>query len=241
MSSGRSAEADGVVAGAVRVGAGVVGAGAAGVPGGDARFGQAVTAPPPGVDRLGQALAVAAGPPAGALADAGVAASSPPALPATSVRPRLTSSARRSTRGSIQRASRAAVRPAVPGSAASDPSTTPTHSHSRQAQAAAPTTVTSACSGASVNQRGVSETLDGRSASPGPARSSTAAIAPATANPRRGRSVRWSDLIPPSFVPRAAAQPAPAAAGWHPVAEARADEPRPDRPRPDPPESIRLL
>src|SRR5262245_59830926 len=117
MSSGRpdeagaavvgAAVAGAVVAGAVVAGAVVAGAvvaGAAGVPGGGARFGQAVTGPLPGAARLGQTLAVAAGPPTGALAEAGVAASSPLALPATRVRPRLTSSARRSTRGSIQRA-----------------------------------------------------------------------------------------------------------------------------------------
>ncbi|OHV50598.1 hypothetical protein BCD48_01085 [Pseudofrankia sp. BMG5.36] len=143
----------------------------------------------------------------GTLADAGVAAISPLALLATIVRPRLTSSRRCIVRGSIQRDSCPAPRPAAPGSAASEPMTTPRHSHSRQAQAAAATAVTKACSGASENQRGTSARLAGRSARPGPATIRTAATLPANAIGKTARTTRRIDLIAPHFALWAVARP----------------------------------
>ncbi|ONH32225.1 hypothetical protein BL253_05635 [Pseudofrankia asymbiotica] len=161
-----------------------------------------------GGERSGQAWVwEAAGEFWGTLADAGVAAISPLALLATIVRPRLTSSRRCIARGSIQRDSCPAPRPAAPGSAASEPMTTPRHSHSRQAQAAAATAVTRACSGASENQRGTSERPDGRSARPGPATIRTAATLPANAIGKTARTTCRIDLIAPRFALWAVARP----------------------------------
>ncbi len=127
---------------------------------------------------------------AGPVAAAGLAASAGAAVPAARVTPSATSTMWRRAWGRMRRAAAAAARPPLPGSAASAARTNPAHSHSRQAHAARPTTVVSACSGSAVTQSGTAEKPDGRSARPGPTMIRMIVSAVAAAAPVRKTSMR---------------------------------------------------